>query len=59
MAKKSKEDMCPDCEIALDDEGTCPNCGWTKASVNAEEKEADEDADDWEDEEGDDEGEEF
>ena len=58
MAKKNKEDMCPDCEITLDDEGNCPNCGWSKGSVSEEEKETTED-ENVEEVEGDEEEEEF
>jgi len=60
MAKKNKEEMCPDCDVPLDDEGSCPSCGWTKGNKAEEGKEANEGDDDWgEEEEGDDDEEEF
>ena len=39
MAKKKNEDMCPECEIALDEDGNCPSCGWSKESASAKEDE--------------------
>jgi uncharacterized Zn finger protein (UPF0148 family) len=56
MAKKNKEELCPDCDVPLDDDGNCPSCGWTKGGQEQEEKESDEDFEEEEDEE---EGEEF
>lgn len=37
MAKKKKEsDVCPECDIELSDDGTCPGCGWSKDSASSE-----------------------
>ena len=49
--KKSEDDLCPECDIALDEDGTCPGCGWSKGNADAAAKEPAEDAeagdDDW------------
>jgi hypothetical protein len=54
MAKKKiEDDVCPECDLALDEDGTCPSCGWSKGDVDTEAKEEpaeDAEEDDWDSE---------
>jgi hypothetical protein len=51
VKKKNEDDVCPECDIALDEDGTCPGCGWSKADAEPKAEEPAEDAekedDDW------------